>query len=320
MLAVVQEAATRESNGEHRLALAELSARLRSVRLTPAQRAVARFILENPVQFVFMSGAEVAAEIGVSQPSVSRLAKELGYRGYGEMTAEIRELLRVGAEGAPTADGENGYQQLMSTEIGLLEQIREALADPQPLDGAAEMIVSASAVVVLGLRISAPVAEHFAYRLHRLRPGVSLTTTGGSPTLDELALASQTDPSVVVVFAMSRYPAELLPALAFARQRGMSVVVFVDTPTASVVTASDHVIVAPVSNGVTFGSLTAAYLLSALLIDRVASETAGESGRRLIDLEAVAVDHGHYLDDPLEPSGRFAAPRGRPVSPEPPNP
>lgn len=315
MLVSVDTGAARESGSEHRLALAELAARLRSVRLTPAQRAVARFILENPVQFVFMSGAEVAAEIGVSQPSVSRLAKELGYRGYGEMTAEIRELLLVGAEAAPPADSMNSYQQLMSTEIGLLEQLRDALSDPRPLDGAADMIVGANEVAVLGLRISAPVAQHFAYRLRRLRSGVSLTTTGGSATIDDLAFASQGRSSVLVAFAMSRYPSELLAALEFARQRRMKVVLFVDTPTASVVADGDHVILAPVSNGVTFGSLAAAYLLSALLIDRVAAETAAESGRRLIDLEGVAVEHGHYLEDPLEPSSQLAASKSRPGVP-----
>jgi DNA-binding MurR/RpiR family transcriptional regulator len=166
------------------------------------------------------------------------------------------------------------------------------------------MIAAAQSVSVLGLRISAPLAGHFYYRLHRLRGGASLTTSGGSSTVDELALSSQSESSVVVVFAMSRYPAELVPALQFARSRGMSVVMFVDTPAASICHHGDHLIIAPVSTGFTFGSLTAAYLLSALLIDRIAVETTGESGRRLIDLEAVATHAGHYIDDSIDPPPR----------------
>jgi len=297
----MDELLRQEGIGEHRAAVAELATRLRSVRLTPAQRAVARFILANPSKFVFMSGAELAAEIGVSQPSVSRLAKELGYRGYGEMTAEIRELLRADATDDAMGEVTNAYQQLMDIEIHLLEQVRDSLADTAPLDDAAALITEAASVLVLGLRISAPVADHFYYRLRRIRPAVSATTTGGSSTIDEIALASQASPSVAVVFAMSRYPTELTPALEFARRRGMKLIVFVDAPTAPVVLPGDLTILAPVSSGVTFGSLTAAYLLAALLIDRVAGEASGESGRRLIDLESVATDFGHYVEDPLDP-------------------
>lgn len=284
--------------GEVRAASAELSRRLRTVRLTPAQRAAARFIVANPAKFVFMSGAELAADVGVSQPSITRLAKELGYHGYGEMTDHIRELLRNGAADGGESPNGSPYQQLMDTEIAVLQQVREYLGDSTPLDTAASMITKAESVSVLGLRISAPLAEHFYYRLHRLRGHTSTTTSGGSATLDELALSSQADSSVVVAFAMSRYPTELEPALEFARRRGMSVVLFVDTPTAPFCRPDDHLIIAPVSMGVTFGSLTAAYLLSALLIDRVAFETTGESGRRLIDLEAVAADANHYTEQP----------------------
>lgn len=283
--------------GESRAAVAELSRRLRQIRVTPAQRAVARFILANPEKFVFMSGAEVAADVGVSQPSVTRLAQELGYRGYGEMATEVRELVRNGRADHSDPRSGNAYQQLMDTEIGLLKRVRDDLGDQTTLDVAATMIKDASEVVVLGLRISAPVAEHFAYRLRRLRDRVVLTTCGGSITRDELALASQQARSVLVAFAMSRYPAELAPALEFARARGMGVVLFIDTAAASICQPSDHLVIAPVSTGVTFGSLTAAYLLSAFLIDRVAYEATGASGRRLIDLESVAADSGYYLDD-----------------------
>lgn len=298
-----------EGIGDHGVAVAELAARLRSARITPAQRAIARFILANPSKFVFMSGAELANAIGVSQPSVSRLAKELGYRGYGEMTSEIRELLRAEAGDSRGPDSPaNPYQQLVGAEIKLLEQVRDTLADPHPLDAAAALITEAASVLVLGLRISAPVADHFWYRLHRVRPAVSVSTAGGSAMIDQIALASQATPSVAVVFAMPRYPTELVPALDFARRRGMKIILFVDVPTAAVVDPSDLTILAPVSSGVTFGSLTAAYLLAALLTDKVAGETSGDSGRRLIDLESVATDFGHYFNDPFDPP---AGPAGR---------
>ncbi|MGD9999331.1 MAG: MurR/RpiR family transcriptional regulator [Ilumatobacteraceae bacterium] len=276
---------------------AQLEPRLRAARLTPAQRAVARFLLEHPDRLLFMSAAELAADVGVSQPSVTRLAKELGYNGYAEMIGDLRDHLQQQYTPSDDTPGANSFQLAVETEINALRSVHGRLAHPAPLLLASHAIVEADAVLLIGLRISSSLAHHFHYRLSRLRDNVRLATSGGSLLFDDIALTSRSARSVAVVFSMPRYPVELSTALQFARDRNMGVVQFIDTPTASLCAPADHVIVSPTSWGLTFGSFGVAHLLASLLIDAVASDPAGDSTRRLIDLESVAVAHDHYMDE-----------------------
>jgi DNA-binding MurR/RpiR family transcriptional regulator len=270
-----------------------LEDRLRSARLTPAQRQVARFIVDNPDRFVFMSAAEVARDVGVSQPSVTRLAQELGYRGYAEMIGEMRALVRS----APRQDESvaNRYQRAIDDEIALLTTARERLADPRLLERATRKIMSASSVVVIGLRISAALAVNFGYRLTRLRDNVRVVTQGGSVAFDELALGARRKPPVMVAFAMPRYPAELVDVLRFARAQGYWILEMIDSPTAPLCEEADEVMVTSIRWGATFGSHTTASVLSTLLIDAAASESSGDARARLIELDAVASERRHYL-------------------------
>jgi DNA-binding MurR/RpiR family transcriptional regulator len=270
-----------------------LEDRLRRARLTPAQRQVAQFIVDHPDRFVFMSAAEVARDVGVSQPSVTRLAQELGYRGYAEMIAEMRALVRS----APRQDEliANRYQRAIDDEIALLTAARERLADPRLLERTARKIMSASSVVVIGLRVSAALAVNFGYRLGRLRDNVRLVTQTGSAAFDELALGARRKSPVMVAFAMPRYPAELVDVLRFARARGYWILEVIDSPTSPLCEEADEMMVASIRWGATFGSHTTASVLSTLLIDAAASESSSDARARLIELDAVASERRHYL-------------------------
>ena len=52
--------------------------------LSPAERRVADYVLENPEEASHMTIDCLAANAGVSLPSVTRLTKKLGYAGFSE--------------------------------------------------------------------------------------------------------------------------------------------------------------------------------------------------------------------------------------------
>ena len=83
-------------------------------------------------------------------------------------------------------------------------------------------------LAVLGLRISAPVAEYFAFAARRIHPDVRCLTFGGSVVYDALLHVSEAGGRWLVAFALPRYPAETVQALRFARQLGMRTAVITD--------------------------------------------------------------------------------------------
>ena len=64
------------------------------VTLPSAERKVADFILDNPDRAMRMVINEIAEAAGVSVPSVTRLARRLGYKGF----LDFRVALAGGAE------------------------------------------------------------------------------------------------------------------------------------------------------------------------------------------------------------------------------
>ncbi|MEN3539872.1 hypothetical protein AAH991_32515 [Microbispora sp. ZYX-F-249] len=71
-------------------------------RLTPVQRRIAHCLARHAAEAPFLSSIEVAELAGVSQPSVTRFAMALGYRGYPGLRRRFREL------GVPPGRGVNG--------------------------------------------------------------------------------------------------------------------------------------------------------------------------------------------------------------------
>jgi DNA-binding MurR/RpiR family transcriptional regulator len=274
-----------------------LDARVHRAQLTPAQRQVARLLLEDPERFMFLSAAEMAAQASVSQPSVSRLARALGYGGYGDLLEAVRLRAQSDRDDDLAPAKGNRHQQAIDDEIALLRSLRRRLSDDEALGRATELINGAGYVVVLGLRISGPLAQTFAYRLGRMRPNVRLIATDGSQAYDDLALIARGETPTLVVFAMPRYPRPLLGLIDFARSHGYRLIVITDTPASPLAGIGEETLIAEINWGLTFGTHTAATVLSAMLAEEVARLRQDDVRQRLDELDDVASSMDHYLTD-----------------------
>ena len=58
-----------------------------SAQLTPKEKEVADYVLENLQKCCFMTSTELAGELNVSYSSVIRLTKTLGFSGFSEFFA-----------------------------------------------------------------------------------------------------------------------------------------------------------------------------------------------------------------------------------------
>jgi DNA-binding MurR/RpiR family transcriptional regulator len=222
-------------------------------RLSPAQRRIAQYLLDHMPDSAFLSSVVLARRAGVSQPSVTRFAAALGFSGYPAFRDALRAIAldapgtptlagAGGAGGAGGADGRPGpggpaagrddaghpMQAAVSDEIANLQALHELLADPRVVTGLARELVASVPLAVLGLRISAPLAEYFSFAARRIHPDVRCLTFGGSVVFDALLHVSEAGGKWLVAFALPRYPAETVQALRFARRLGMRTAVISD--------------------------------------------------------------------------------------------
>jgi DNA-binding MurR/RpiR family transcriptional regulator len=272
-------------------------------RLSPAQRRIAQYLLDHMPDAAFLSSVVLARRAGVSQPSVTRFAATLGFSGYPAFRDALRDIALdvpvppVSPASGPAAPDEvNPMQAAVAAELANLRALHELLADPRVVTGLAAELAASVPLAVLGLRISAPVAEYFAFCARRIHPDVRCLTFGGSVVFDALLHVSEAGGRWLVAFALPRYPAETVQALRFARQLGMRTAVITDARFVPFATDADVLLPAGVGTRLLFDSHAAPAVLAAVLVQAMADADPERARDRLRHDDQLSAGQGVFLD------------------------
>lgn len=263
-------------------------------RLSPAQRRIARYLLDHPEDAPFLSTVDLAERVGVSQASVTRFAFALGFEGFPEFRAALRAI----AQDRPvTSEESNDLQLLVDSEIRNLRTLRAALADPGPLREAAAVLAASRPLPVVGLRVSAPLAHLFGYFAAKVHLDVRVLDIPGSLLEDGLTRAADAGAGCVLAFALPRYPRELRDALVWAKQVGLSTVLVTDQHLTPLTEHADVVLTAPVSSDFAFDSHAASTALCAALLHTMLAALPTDQQASLERFEASAAQREIFLAD-----------------------
>jgi DNA-binding MurR/RpiR family transcriptional regulator len=236
-------------------------------RLSPKYATLADYVLREPDRVAFMTAAELAQAVDVSEATVIRFASSLSFAGYPAFQREfqrvlqaelttVRRLQHAIAEG----DGEP-EETIVQRELANVRRTFDQLS-PDEVRAAAEAVLAAPAVCVVGLRASACLADYLTYQLAQLRRGVRAIRRGGADAV-EVLLA--TPGALVVAFAFPRYPRETLELVRAAREARRTVIAITDSFGSPIGEGAAHVLVAPITSA-TFVDLFAAPLAIAAAV------------------------------------------------------
>ena len=64
---------------------------IHSAELTKTQKMIARFILDHSSDACFMTSTDIAARLGVSESSVIRFSRSLGFQGFMDFQKALRQ-------------------------------------------------------------------------------------------------------------------------------------------------------------------------------------------------------------------------------------
>jgi len=203
--------------------------------LSPAEDRVASFFAQHREEVVFLSAAEIAARLDMSDATVIRAAQSLGYSGLPDLKTELRDALRTRA--TPTLrlgrsleelgeDPAAVLEHVLATEMELLHDARKTLR-PEDFSRALDLLAKAERVVIQGLGPNAPLAEYFAARLRRMRRPALAVGERGQALAD--ALLDMRKGDVVIVLAYDRQNPESELTLERARDLGLSSILVTDT-------------------------------------------------------------------------------------------
>jgi DNA-binding MurR/RpiR family transcriptional regulator len=200
--------------------------------LSPAHRRIAQYLIEHLTEAAFLSITDLAERVGVSQPSVTRFAGAVGFSGYPALRERLQSLalgsLGNGVPSAPAEQRGNELQAAVDAEIENLENLRRDLTDPGRVIEVGRKLSRSTPLTILGLRISASLAEYFAYAARRIHPDVRLVTRGGSVAYDALLQSREAGGTWVLAFSMPRHAQETLTAVQVARGAGLKIALVTD--------------------------------------------------------------------------------------------
>jgi DNA-binding MurR/RpiR family transcriptional regulator len=273
----------------------QLSELFDGLRLTPVQRRIAAHIVEQGSQAAFSSSVELAEQVGVSQPSVTRLATALGYGGFGELQRAIQAVVLERQAPAAEPPAQNKMQRAVQHAIDGLARLHEQLADLTAIERAATTLVGSPVLPVYGSRSAGALARHFDFFASKIHPDVRML--GGSHTelLDRLAFLSDLGASALLAVALPRYTREQMAVLRAAIAAGLQIVLVTDTPVSPAAELGTVVLTAPVSSDLVFDAAAAPLLLLAVLLEAMADAVPSRTRERLERFETLAAAEQYFL-------------------------
>lgn len=272
-----------------------LRALAESRRLSPAQRRIARYLIDHADEAGFLTSVDLAQRVGVSQPSATRFAAALGFAGYPEFRDAIRSwMLRTDAD-AWADEVSNEFQRMVTHEVRNLTVLAELLRDPTPIVEMGRHLATSKPLIVIGLRVSAPIASLFAYFARKVHPDVRLVTNSGSEAEDLISEARDAGAASALVFGLPRYPRELLTVMEWAKRTGLRVNLITDQAISPLAAAADATLAAAVGTDLVFDSQAAPMALSMMLLQTMFDALPARQQQSLEDFDLSAAERRIFL-------------------------
>ena len=195
----------KDTNGVEEKIDIEALLRARMADFSPSEQSLASYILDNIQILPFETGSSIAQAVGVSEMTVTRFVRSLGF----ENLRDLKQRLRVAvAEKDSEVDDSmarfqmrEGRQQVLQESLRLeLDAIVKAyaLTTTDVWDEAANLLVKARTIYVVGFQASKGLALDFASRLLWARSNV-IFVDNASGTFGEIINADPKQSAVVLV-------------------------------------------------------------------------------------------------------------------------
>ncbi len=187
-----------------------LSQRIHRVygRLPAREKRVAELVLNSPGDVALRTASELAEMAEVSNATVSRLFRRLGFTGYDEARRASRAMRAKGsplylAESGERPDPQAPLADTLGFETAMIQRSLEML-NPLTLADLSARIASARRVRVAGFRNSRFLADYLVAGLSQFRPDVEALIPAGQTFAERLAGLDASD--VIVLIGLRRRP------------------------------------------------------------------------------------------------------------------
>lgn len=267
--------------------------------LSKGHKKVAEYILSHYDEAIYMSAAMIGGITDVSESTVVRFAKLLGYQGYKEFLKELARVVKTQLNSLQRL----GISNLLLPEDDIIDRVLSHDADSvkksiqeissEQFEEVVSAIVSAEGIYVMGFRSSFSLANFLSYYLSMMFKNVKLIT--GSSTgemFEQIRAVGKGD--ILIGISFPRYSKSTVRAINYAKKRNAKVIAITDSSISPIAIQADYLLTAK-SEIVSFvDSLVAPLSVINALLVAIGLRRSEELHNTLQELEDIWDEYGVY--------------------------
>lgn len=177
---------------------------------TKTEQKIADFLMQSSSELFLLSIHNIAKRLGVSEATISRFTRHVGYQDFKELKSDLLNQLEENK--SPAEKLSTSLLQDNSSLMGMLryqqfciEKTMEQL-DNTYVETIADTITSASRIFLYGKGAASSLVELLCFRLRRFGLDTVVFPSGGSEIFELLNFITKDD--FIILFGFQRTPAE----------------------------------------------------------------------------------------------------------------
>lgn len=212
--------------------------------LSPTQKQVANFILNNSEQVILLSITDLAEKCNTSETTVVRFLHKLGFKSYQvfrvRMAQEITEQSVQGVyeEITKNDSAEQIREKVILSTANSLQDLNKII-DGEVLERVIDLMISSEKILICGLGASGAVAMDAFHKFLRLGLNVSVFTDNH---LMSIGCAHATPNTTVLAITHSGESRDILEAVGLAQEAHAHIVAFTSYQHSSVTKLAECVL------------------------------------------------------------------------------
>ncbi len=215
--------------------------------LTKSERNLADVIMENYPASGLGSITSIAKLANVSTPTVMRMSKKIGFKGFPELQQKLRLEIKDTisspiAKHDQWAEGTSNSHILNRFADSVMDNLRQSLGqlDVAEFDAVTDILVNKkNAVYVVGGRITRSLADYFSTQMQVMRDNVTLIPPNSNSWAHYLINMQAGD--ILIAFDIRRYETDILYLAEMAKKRKIKLILFTDQWGSPVTKYADHI-------------------------------------------------------------------------------
>lgn len=274
----------------------ELRESLKSTKLTKTGRIIAEFVVDNMGEACFMTSTDIAVKLDVSESSVIRFARALGFTGFMDFQRSLRKSYTDNAYSVSSnitvpyerlkmsmKRGEANFMEefLVNTEKNISSVIKNNTKES--FDKAANLIIGSNKKYIIASRANSGVGAYTYLLLKHMLPNVYSTNNSIANVIDHLSDIGPDD--CVIVYSFPRYSKLDRLAVQMADDAGAKIVVVTDKRSALLAQYAEIVFTVDINSSAFFNSYVGVQCLMEMLCANINKKIGYSNEEKLKNID-----------------------------------